>query len=235
MKLVIAETGHPPAELPERWPSYPLMFETMFAEAGASLETETVDVTTGQRVPPPENGAALLVTGSPAGAYESLGFIAPLEDSVRSWAAAHRPVIGICFGHQLIAQAFGASVRKSPHGWGVGVHTYEVVGDTPWHDTPPRFACAVSHQDQVMSLPQGFRRVAGSPFCPNGVLMHDVLPILTFQMHPEFRHDYAAALLHLRRDRIPSERVAIGQASLRNTSDRADIALWIRNFVEERL
>ncbi|GGY50478.1 glutamine amidotransferase-related protein [Parvularcula lutaonensis] len=235
MKLVIAETGHPPAELPQRWPSYPLMFETMFAEAGASFETETVDVTTGKRVPPPEKGAALLVTGSPAGAYEPHEFIAPLEDSIRSWAAAHRPVIGICFGHQLIAQAFGAKVEKSPAGWGVGVHTYEVLETPPWADSPARFSCAVSHQDQVVSLPQGMRRIAGSPFCPNGVLQHEALPVLTFQMHPEFRHDYASALLGLRSDRIPKDRVAFGQASLRNGSDRGDIALWIKSFVEERL
>ncbi|NNU17455.1 type 1 glutamine amidotransferase [Parvularcula sp. ZS-1/3] len=233
MKVVIAETGVPPKELPGSWPSYPEMFRRMFEDIGAGFTYETYD-TDHVAVPEPQEGAALLVTGSPRGVYEDHAFIPRLEESVRKWAGAGRPVVGICFGHQLVARAFGAKVEKSERGWGVGVHTYEVVGDAPWGEGPRRFACAVSHQDQVMGLAGGLTRIAGSAFTPYGCLGHEELPVLTFQPHPEFRHDFASALMALRSDRIPEERTSLAQASLRNESDRMAIALWIKNFMEAR-
>lgn len=235
MKLTIAETGKPPAEIASDWPSYPAMFEAMLNGAGGTYDVEAIDVTEGREVGTPRAGEALLVTGSPMGVYEDHAFIPPLEAAVRAWAEAGRPVVGICFGHQLIARAFGAPVEKSERGWGVGVHTYEVVGDVPWEaeegEGPDRFACAVSHQDQVLAAPPGFHRVAGSAFCPFGTLAHSTLPVLTFQMHPEFSHDYASALLQLRSDRIPADRCELGQASLKNGSDRAQMAVWIEQFL----
>ncbi|MEO1043132.1 MAG: hypothetical protein AAFX52_12670 [Pseudomonadota bacterium] len=234
MKLVIAETGVPPVGLGTEWGSYPDMFSAMFRNAGASFEVQTFNVMEGQELPSPKPGEALLVTGSPQGVYEEHDWIPGLEEAVRHWATAERPVLGICFGHQLIAKAFGAPVEKSSKGWGVGVHTYEVVADTPWAEGPLRFSCAVSHQDQVQAAPEGFTRIAGSAFCPFGALAHDVLPVLTFQMHPEFDHGFAAALMDLRADRIPQERRDLGQATLRNESHRADIAGWMRAFIEQR-
>ncbi|MEO1656284.1 MAG: type 1 glutamine amidotransferase [Pseudomonadota bacterium] len=234
MKLVIAETGVPPEGLGSDWGTYPQMFETMFEQAGASFEVETFNVMAGQSLPEPRAGQTLLVTGSPQGVYEDHDWIPGLENAVRAWAGAERPVLGICFGHQLIAKAFGARVEKSDKGWGVGVHTYEVVGETPWGTGPSRFSCAVSHQDQVLEAPDGFTRIAGSAFCPFGALAHDELPVMTFQMHPEFEHNFAAALMDLRADRIPQERRDLGQASLVNESDRSQIAQWMRSFIELR-
>ncbi|MEM9839475.1 MAG: type 1 glutamine amidotransferase [Pseudomonadota bacterium] len=235
MRLLIAETGRPPAEIAGDWPSYATMFETMFRGASARFTCETITVMEGASVPEPQRGDALLVTGSPKGVYEGDDFIAPLEEAVRHYANTGAPVVGICFGHQLIARAFGARVEKADAGWGVGVHTYEVVGDAPWGEGPSRFACAVSHQDQVLSLPEGFRRVAASAFTPFGALAHETLPVLSFQMHPEFDHDFASALMDIRSDRIPAERAELGQMTLRNSSDRSLMASWITRFIKERL
>ena len=234
MKLVIAETGVPPQELRNDWPGYPAMFGAMFEGVGVKFDYQVVDSIGGEPVPEPSSGEALLVTGSPLGAYEEHAFIKPLEASIRAWAEARKPVIGICFGHQIIAQAFGGRVEKSERGWGVGVHTYEVVGEAPWGAGPSRFSCVVSHQDQVVELPPGFRRVAGSAFTPFGCLAHEELPVLTFQPHPEFDHGFASALMELRSDRIPAERTSLGQASLANGSDRPLMAQWIRDFVLEK-
>jgi GMP synthase-like glutamine amidotransferase len=231
VKLFIAETGAPPEELSGRWPRYGAQFGAMLEGAGGGFETVAVDVENGALLPEPEPSSALLVTGSPKGSYEEHAFIPPLEEAVRRWAGAHRPVVGICFGHQLVAQAFGARVEKSEMGWGVGVHTHEILGETPWGEGPDRIACAVSHQDQVTGLPECLALVAGSPFCPHAVLRHRDLPVLTFQAHPEFTHDYAAALLTLRQDRIPQDRVRAGLRSLRNETDRDLIAGWIRTFL----
>jgi len=235
MKLTIAKTGVAPEQIRDAWPSYPEMFEAMLEKAGARFTCRTVDVDAGVTLGEPEPGEALLVTGSPKGVYEGHAFIQPLEEAVRRYAEAGAPVVGICFGHQLIARAYGADVGKSDKGWGVGVHTYSIVGETPWADASQRFSCVVSHQDQVLSLPAGFRRLAGSAFTPFGTLMHETLPILTFQMHPEFSHDFAAELMRVRADRIPAERTDLGQATLRLPTDRERMAMWIKEFVERRI
>jgi GMP synthase-like glutamine amidotransferase len=203
----------------------------MLEGAGGGFEPLFVDVENGASLPAPEEGTALLVTGSPKGAYEDHDFIPALEEAVRNYAHAHLPVVGICFGHQLVAKAFGCRVEKSSMGWGVGVHTHEVLAPAPWGEGPPRVACAVSHQDQVTELSEELERIAGSPFCPNAALVHRGLPVLTFQAHPEFTHDYAAALLSLRADRIPRDRVETGLRSLENETDRDLLARWIRAFL----
>ncbi|MEE4211722.1 MAG: hypothetical protein V2I43_20945, partial [Parvularcula sp.] len=138
MRLLVAETGYPPAELGVNWPRYPAMFAHMLDEAGGGFAIEGVDVAAGERLPEPLADDALLVTGSPFGVYEDHAFIVPLEEDVRRFAEAGRPVVGICFGHQLVAQAFGAKVGKSERGWGVGVHTYELLGEAPWGQGPAR-------------------------------------------------------------------------------------------------
>lgn len=233
MKLIIAETGQPPEDLGTRWGTYPDMFMAMFESIGVRFDVETVNVEQGHALPSPAADQALLITGSPKGAYDSEPWIASLEASIRQWAEAERPVLGICFGHQVIAQAFGAPVKKSSKGWGVGVHTYDVVDDVPWEGEAVRFSCAVSHQDQVQAVPEGFRRIAGSAFCPFGALAHNTLPVLTFQMHPEFDHGFAEVLMNLRSDRIPEVRRNLGAATLKNPSNRADIARWMAAFIEQ--
>ncbi len=232
MRLIIAETGRPPEELRASYPDYPEMFRAMLAEVGFRPEVDAAAVMDGETVGVPEKGDALLVTGSAFGVYEEHGFIAPLEGAVRRFAEAGHPVVGICFGHQLVGQAFGAPVQKSAKGWGVGVHRYTLteVGKALFGEE--EVSCAVSHQDQIQELPPGFEIVGGSAFCPRGMLRHRELPVMTFQMHPEFSHDYASALLSLRRDRIPDDRAEPGLESLKKTSGRLRIARWIADFLK---
>lgn len=233
MKLTIAKTGGAPEQIRNEWPNYPEMFEAMLADTGATFDYRTVDLEAGELLGDPEPGEGLLITGSPLGVYEDHAFIVPLETAVRRYAEAGAPVVGICFGHQLVARAYGAKVGKSEKGWGVGVHTYSLVADLPWQHEVDRFSCVVSHQDQVQSLPAGFCRIAGSAFTPFGALMHNHLPILTFQMHPEYDHSFASALMAVRADRIPAERTELGQATLEHSSDRGALARWIKEFLEE--
>ena len=90
---------------------------------------------------------------------------------MRESAHGQKPQIGICFGHQLMAQAFGGVVEKSPKGWGVGVHEYEIQAPRDWMRThADQIACAVSHQDQVTQAPQSAHVFAGSDFAPMGRL-----------------------------------------------------------------
>ena len=118
-----------------------------------------------------------LVTGSTAGAYEDHAWIAPLENTIRAIHASGKPLVGICFGHQIIAQALGGRVEKHPGGWCVGRHVYQIEG----RDVPLN----AWHQDQVVALPPAARRLGQSPFCENAVLAYGDTG-LTYQPHPEF-------------------------------------------------
>lgn len=231
MHVCILETGEPPAPLKGEFGDYPAMFRRMLAPLSPRFSFSSVAAHKGEKMPALAGFDGLLITGSPAGVYEEHDWIDDCADLVRRTAAAGKPQVGICFGHQLMAQAFGGRTEKSERGWGVGVHAYEMKGAADWMDPPSnRLACAVSHQDQVVETPPGARVLGGSDFCPFGVLEFAQGPAISFQQHPEFAHDYGQSLLRLRRDRIPAERWEPGLASYRDRSDRDTMARWIANF-----
>lgn len=231
MRIAIIETGAPPEPLSGKHPTYPKMMERMLAPLAPHLSFTTFPTFRDGALPRASDFDGLLITGSPAGVYEDHGWIGPLEDLIRDAAAAGKPQVGICFGHQLMAQAFGGEVRKSEKGWGVGVHQYDVTGDADWM-TPAtgKISCAVSHQDQVTAPPPGAKILAGSAFCEHGALAYAQGPAISFQMHPEFEHDYAADLIGIRRNRFGETLSEEGLSSLKKRSDRGVIAQWIVNF-----
>ena len=157
MRIAILETGEPPGDLEQRYGDYPHMFEDLLA--GGDRSFKAYDVQKGE-YPQPGSFDALIITGSPAGAYDPLPWIAPLEDFLR--ANDQVPMVGICFGHQIMAQAFGGKVVKSDKGFAIGLHDYGVVSHETWMDDVGAFAIPASHQDQVVEAPPQSHVVACS-------------------------------------------------------------------------
>ena len=231
MKILILETGEPPAPLKSRFGGYPAMFERTLAPLAPQLSFSAAAAHAGEAPQRPDGFDGLLVTGSPAGVYDGHPWIADAERLVLAAAQAGKPAVGICFGHQLMARAFGGKVEKSARGWGVGVHDYALAAPAEWMGAAPRrLSCVVSHQDQVVEAPAGARVLAGSDFCPNGVIDYAQGPAISFQPHPEFSHDFAEALMLARRGRIPDDRIDDGLQSLKSRTDRALISRWIADF-----
>jgi GMP synthase-like glutamine amidotransferase len=224
MKLAILETGFPPGDLAERFGDYPAMFERLL---GAGFEVATFDVQTGQ-LPDPDAHDAVLITGSPAGVYEDLPWIAPLMDFIR--AAKGSKMVGVCFGHQVMAAALGGHVEKSDKGWGAGLHRYNIVHAEPWLDQVDEIAIPASHQDQVVVQPPNTEIVARSDFTPFAALAWTDRPAISFQFHPEFTPEFAKALIEKRYDIVPDPGAAI--ASLDAPNDNARVAGWIRRFLQ---
>src|SRR5690606_6425235 len=110
---------------------YPAMFQRMFDEAGHSFAYETVRAHDGAPLPDPAALEGIVITGSPAGVYDDLPWLAPLRAFVRDAYAARTPMLGVCFGHQIMADALGGEVRKSEKGWGIGRHVYAVGDNRP--------------------------------------------------------------------------------------------------------
>ena len=222
----ILETGEPPAALVARFGSYGDMFERLL---GRGFKVTRYDVRKGSYPPAPDAHDGYIVTGSPAGVYDGERWIEELKAFLRA-AKGKAKLVGICFGHQIMAEAFGGRVEKSQRGWGIGLHSYEVQGRADWMDDAPRFAIPVSHQDQIVEPPPAARILAGSPFNPYGLLAYEDQAAISFQCHPEFSPAFAKALIEERRERLP--RPDEGIASLDRPNDRERVADWIRRFLE---
>ena len=126
-RITIIETGLVSPKNRELHGSYPQMFEQMIGAADATVTFNTVSIPAGEPLPDVEGLEAILITGSSAGVYDGFEWIAPLEAFVRTAHERKVPMVGVCFGHQLIAQALGGTVRKSEKGWGLGRHVYDVA------------------------------------------------------------------------------------------------------------
>ncbi|CAA6809343.1 MAG: Glutamine amidotransferase, partial [uncultured Thiotrichaceae bacterium] len=179
-----------------------------------------------------------MMTGSKHGVYENLPWMLTLQALVRDIHTAGLPMAGICFGHQLIAEALGGKVEKSSKGWGVGLHDYSLTPQAPdWMQTKSGgFTLNAMHQDQISRLPEGTRVVASSAFCEYAALLYGD-SIITFQGHPEFSTDYETDLLELRQlTGIPEERATLALQRLNQegaSEDGAVVSKWVVDFFHQ--
>lgn len=225
MRLAILETGRAPGDLPQRFGDYPAMVREMLGDGFAS---ETFDVAAGNFPDNPASHQAYLITGSPAGVYDPLPWIDHLRDFIR--AATTSKMVGLCFGHQIMADALGGRVEKSDKGWGTGLHVYAIDHVEPWMDSAAPIAIPASHQDQVTVQPPRTNLVGSSDFTPFAAFAWIDRPAISFQFHPEFSVSYAKALIAERHDQVPDADAAM--ASLEAPNDSARVAGWIRQFLK---
>ncbi|MDG2341027.1 MAG: type 1 glutamine amidotransferase [Paracoccaceae bacterium] len=187
MKIGILQSGHLPDEFMTTLGDYDQVTARMLE--GRGYEFQAWRVVDNEFPSGPEDADAWMVTGSKFGAYDDCDWIAPLEELIREIRDADRPLVGICFGHQIIAQALGGKVIKYPEGWAVGLQDYTFGDDT--------LALNAWHQDQVVVLPQGAEVVASNDFCKYSALMYGD-KIFTVQPHPEFESDAIDGLIRYR-------------------------------------
>lgn len=229
--LLLCDTVDQPER--DRTGGYSRMFLDFLREGEPGALTRDYDVLAGERPADIDECDAYLISGSRHGVYDDLPWIGRLCEDVRALHAASKPLVGICFGHQLVAQALGGEAGKSGKGWGLGVHHAAVTGPRAWMgDTPEGrdIALLVCHQDQVRRLPPGARRFLASPFCENaGYTVGD--SAICLQGHPEFDRGYARYLVGKRGPAQGEEFVRDRLASLDEPVDRATVSRWVARFV----
>lgn len=226
MRIGILQTGRSPDELQSRHGDYDDHFRRLLAGRGFEFATYPV---LDNVLPGSVNEAdGWLITGSRFGVYEGHPWIAPLEDFLRRAYTAGVPIVGICFGHQILAQALGGRVAKYPGGWQVGPVEY----------CPPGGDRAQTllawHQDQVIKAPEGATVLAGNEDCRNGILAYGDRA-LTMQPHPEFTPGFLADLIEARAALLPAGVAKRARTRLEASGGPAGWADRIERFLRERV
>lgn len=217
MKIGILQTGHAPDMLLPELGDYDAMMARMLDGHGFDFVTYAV---VDEEFPDgPHDADGWLITGSRHGTYEDHAWISPLEDLIRAIHAAGLPMVGICFGHQIIAQALGGKVVKHPGGWRVGATQYDI------EDRP--FTLNAWHQDQVITAPEGAEVVGHAEGCEIAAMRLGE-GIFTVQPHPEYGAAFMQGLLeHRAPGVVPDPLRDMAQGLLAAPTDNAAMATRI--------
>lgn len=232
MRLGILQCDSVRPELKPRFGDYPDMFRALLTTERVRPDYRDYDLTRGEFPASVDECDAWLITGSKWGVNDGEEWIEHAHEFVRALHAGRHTLIGICFGHQMVARALGGRVERGPGGWGAGLHTARILERRAWMQ-PERdeLSLLVSHQDQVSEPPPDVQHLAEHAFCPYDMFQIGE-HILTFQGHPEFPVEYARALIELRYQEIGPERAQAALESLARPPDGAIAAAWIHRFIE---
>ena len=231
MTLCILDNDRLEADLVPRWHSYGAMTAGLLRQAGWQGDIHIHSSAEGQY---PEGLAcyeAIVLTGSRADAFGHDDWVVALREQVSMALARGQKLLGICFGHQLIAHVLGAPVARAPNGWGQGRMVYEWLGPQGVADAAGQIALIASHQDQVLALPPGATLLARNAHCPVAAYALGG-QVLCVQPHPEFEPDYAARLIERRRSHFPPEHVAERLLSLHGGHDGLGFGRYMVRFIQ---
>lgn len=228
MKIGILETGHLSDTLKAKYGRYPDFFERLVGPHLPDASFFTVSIVDGEVAKSPQQADGWIITGSRSGAYEDEPWIPPLEAFLRACMAEDVPIVGICFGHQILAQAMGGKVVNSDKGWGVGILDYQLLDHLDWLKIEGNaFSIPAIHQDQIVVQPEGTHLFATSEFCPIAGLIYgdpDAPKAMTIQPHPEMSAAFVADISEERLRHIIPEGVM--QPALETLSKPGDQIAW---------
>lgn len=203
----------------------------MFERAWPGLEWEVFPVVDGIFPAAVKDCQAYIASGSRYSVYDELAWIAQLKTTIQAIATQQIPYLGVCFGHQMLAESLGGKVQKAKTGWCVGVHTFAMQKQAEWMSPyQSKLNLLMMCQDQVMELPPNSQVLATSPACPVGMFQvgdH----MLGVQAHPEFSKNYNQRLMESRVELMGAAVVTEGIASLQLPLDAALFCTWAQEFL----
>ena len=234
MNISILETGKLPGTLEKQFGDYTSMFSNLFKEINLPHKLRTYEVTKFQLPNDPKDSDLWLITGSSFGVYDNLAWISDIKDLIKQITEEKVPLLGVCFGHQILAEAMGGKVEKSMKGWGIGIHKYDRLTSTMWSEKLGKnFSGYASHQDQVTIIPKDSTSVYGSKFCPHSVLSYgdkEKPNAISIQSHPEFSKDCLRAIISRRIGKtIPK---SVGKRALESLNVAPDNLKVFRSLLE---
>lgn len=203
----------------------------IFGEADISIKLKIYDVTLNNYPSDMDECDGYLITGSKLSVYDDVKWIKDLEQYIRVLNEQKKFLLGVCFGHQLIAKALGGEVCKAEIGWVTGLQSYTFHHNFPWlSDLNQDVKLIHSHQDQITKLPDQATLVASSKNVPIAMYYIDD-HIMSIQGHPEFTNEYAYDVVCKRRDIIGEELFRRTEESLLNeSSSYLEVTNWWIQF-----
>ena len=230
MKIGLLECDHVRDELIPIAGDYRQMFPAMFEGVATHWEWFFYDLINGYFPKHPDECDAYICTGSRFSVYDDEPWIVQLKTLVQNLYAAKKPFVGVCFGHQMLAEALGGKVQKAAVGWCVGVHCFQTSNGNAALQNPRLLMMC---KDQVVQLPPNATVLASSPDCPVAMLQVGDTT-LGIQAHPEFSKPYEAALINLRIEKIGEQKAQKALESLTQPVDARAMARYIAQFVEKK-
>ncbi|KAG8161937.1 hypothetical protein KVR01_007702 [Diaporthe batatas] len=209
IRLAILEADEPLPSVVERLGRFGAIFTSMFEAAcksqdppqtlGSQLTLTAHDVVSGDSTtayPDPKEIDAVLVTGSRYSAYDDYDWVLRLTDFIRRLLLtdSHVRVIGVCFGHQIIARALGATVAPSPWGWELSLTEIQLTETGKAVFGTGKLEVYQTHRDMVVEYPPTVMPLAQSRHCPTQA-MYIPGRLFTVQGHPEFPQFMMAEML----------------------------------------
>jgi GMP synthase-like glutamine amidotransferase len=230
MRICILETDILRPQLIEQYHGYGRMFRQLFERQSITAQFDVFNVVEGCYPEADQAYDAYLITGSKADSFGTDGWILTLREYLLSRYQNGDRLIGICFGHQLLALMLGGKTERATQGWGIGVNRYQLLEQPEWMSPAlESLDMLVFHQDQVTELPDNATLLASSAFCPNAAYSIGD-QVLCFQAHPEFVDDYELALLNLRREFLGEARYQQALASMSQPHQGIVVAEWMLRF-----
>jgi GMP synthase-like glutamine amidotransferase len=235
LRIGLLQCDHVADELVDSHGDYQDMFSDLLHAQDQDIEVAIYDLTADNFPIDLHSCDGYIITGSQFSAYDDIPWIHKAKKLVADLYEAEIPTIGICFGHQLIAESLGGKVEKAVEkGWGVGVQNWDIKDTRKWmgDNAPDNFSLRASHQDQVVEMPADSKLYASSDFCPIAGFQTGK-HFLSMQGHPEFSKEYSSALISKRVDRIGVDVSATAQQSLKKGVDNNDVGAWMVEFIKQ--
>ena len=235
LRIGILQCDHVADDLIATHGDYQDMFTDLVHAQDKDIEVSVYDLTTDQFPVDLQACDGYIITGSQFSTYDDIPWIHKAKTLVTYLYQTKIPTVGICFGHQLIAESLGGRVKKvTDKGWGVGVHHWEIKNQEEWMQSKPfeQIALRASHQDQVVDMPAGSKLILSSDFCPIAGFQTGE-SMLALQGHPEFSRYYSETLIKTRADRISDDVAEIALESLKQDVNADTVGAWMLEFIKK--
>ena len=233
MKIGILNSDTVQIDGAEEFGQYPEMFSKIFWSVDPNLEFKTYEVQFNNYPVDINECDAYLITGSKASSYEDVKWIRDLKKFIQRLDQDKKKLVGVCFGHQIIAEALGGVVRKSPNGWHAGVDSISLNKNAnEYGEDGKKYNMVFSHQDEVQRLPRNATLIAGSPICPNGMFLiknH----IFCTQGHIELDKKFAKIIYDFRKNQIGDSKHQHACETLAMQTDEREVARSLLEFLKK--